>query len=69
VEARDHYRAVFAWAEVDAGFMDKPIYVAIRRDGKPLPDAAGPFQLIVPGEKRQGRSVRQLTALRVRQPE
>jgi hypothetical protein len=31
VEARDGYRAVFAWAEVDATFMDKAVYVVTRR--------------------------------------
>jgi hypothetical protein len=67
VEARDGYRAVFAWAELDPGFMDKSVYVATMRDGKPLSDRDGPFELVVPGEKRLGRSVRQLTALRIRQ--
>jgi DMSO/TMAO reductase YedYZ molybdopterin-dependent catalytic subunit len=65
VEAADGYRAVFAWAEIDPGFMDKPIYVVTARDGKPLPEKAGPLQLYVPGEKRGGRSVRQVTAIRL----
>jgi DMSO/TMAO reductase YedYZ molybdopterin-dependent catalytic subunit len=67
VEAKDGYRAVFAWAELDASFMDKPAYLVTRRDGKPLSDKEGPFRLIVPGEKRDGRWVRQVTALRIRQ--
>jgi hypothetical protein len=48
-------------------FMDKPVYVVTTRDGKPLSDHDGPFQLVVPGEKRPSRWVRQVTALRVRQ--
>jgi hypothetical protein len=67
VEAKDGYRAVFAWAELDLAFMDKPVYVVTTRDGKPLSDHDGPFQLVVPGEKRPSRWVRQVTALRVRQ--
>jgi hypothetical protein len=67
VEAQDGYKAVFAWAELDATFMDKSIYVITRRDGKPLSEKDGPLQLIVPGEKRAARSVRQLTSLRIRQ--
>jgi hypothetical protein len=66
-EARDGYRAVFAWAELDSTFMDKPVYVVTKRDGKPLSNAEGPFELVAPGEKRAGRWVRQVTALKVRQ--
>ena len=66
-EARDGYRATFAWAELDPTFMDKAVYVVTRRDGRPLSDKDGPFQLVVPGEKRFSRWVRQLTALRFRQ--
>jgi len=67
VEARDGYRAVFAWAELDSGFMDKSVYVATKRDGKPLSGKDGPFQLVAPGEKRAGRWIRQVTALTIQQ--
>ena len=67
VEAKDGYRAVYAWAELDSGFMDKAVYVVTKRDGKPLSDKDGPFQLVAPGEKRAGRWVRQVTALRIKQ--
>jgi hypothetical protein len=66
VEAHDGYRAVFAWAELDPSFMDKPIYLVTRRDGAPLAAKDGPLQLVVPGEKRGGRWVRQVSALRLR---
>jgi hypothetical protein len=64
-EARDGYRAVFSWAELDPSFLDKAVYVATQRDGKPLAANDGPFELIVPGEKRNGRWVRQLSLLRI----
>ena len=67
VEAKDGYRAVFAWAELDSTFMDKAIYVVTKRDGMQLSENDGPFQLVVPGEKRSARWVRQLTALKIRQ--
>jgi hypothetical protein len=67
VEAKDGYRAVFAWAEMDPTVMDKAVYVATMRDGKPLTGKDGPFQLVAPGEKRGARWVRQVTALRIRQ--
>jgi hypothetical protein len=66
VKARDGYQAVFAWAELDATFMDKPIYLVTKRDGKPLSEKDGPFQLVAPGEKRAARWVHQVTALSVR---
>jgi hypothetical protein len=47
--------------------MDKAVYVVTKRDGKPLSDKDGPFQLVVPGEKRAARWVRQVTALSIRQ--
>jgi len=64
-EGRDGYRAVFAWAELDSSFTDKAVYVVITRDGKPLPESDGPFQLVVPGEKSNVRWVRQLSELRI----
>ncbi len=67
VEAKDGYRAVFAWAELDSTFMDKTVYLVTKRDGKPLSDKDGPFQLVAPGDKRAARWVRQVTALRIRQ--
>jgi hypothetical protein len=65
VEAKDGYRAAFAWAELDSTFTDKAVYVVTKRDGKPLTDKDGPFQLVAPGEKRGARWVRQVTALRI----
>jgi hypothetical protein len=67
VEAKDGYRATFAWAELDSTFMDKAVYVVTNRDGKLLSEKDGPFQLVVPGEKRSARWVRQVPALRIRQ--
>ncbi|MGB7759830.1 MAG: molybdopterin-dependent oxidoreductase [Bryobacteraceae bacterium] len=67
VEAKDGYRATFAWAELDSTFTDKAVYVVTKRDGKPLSEKEGPFRLVAPGEKRAARWVRQVTALRIRQ--
>jgi len=67
VEAKDGYRVVFAWAELDSSLMDKPIYVVTMRDGKLLSDSEGPFRLVAPGEKRAARWIRQVTALKIRQ--
>ncbi len=65
VEASDGYRAVFALAELDPAFSERLILLADRRDGRPLPDPAGPLQVIVPGEKKHARWVRQVLRLRI----
>jgi hypothetical protein len=67
VEARDGCRAVFDWAELDSSFMDKAVCLVTTRDGKPLSEREGPFQLVAPGEKRDARWVRQVTALGIGQ--
>lgn len=66
VDAVDGYRAVFALPELDPAFTDQNIILADRRDGKPLSEAEGPWRIVVPGEKRQGRWVRQVVALTIR---
>jgi len=65
--AGDGYKAVFAWAEVDPGFTDPKVYVVRKRDGQWLSANEGPFALVVPGEKRNGRWVRHLLGLVIRQ--
>lgn len=64
-EGQDGYRAVFGWAEIDPSFKDQVVYVVTKRNGKPLPDNDGPFELIVPGERGDARWVRHLISLRV----
>ncbi|MBX7106622.1 MAG: molybdopterin-dependent oxidoreductase [Gemmataceae bacterium] len=66
VEAADGYRVLFALPELDSLFTDRVVVLADRRDGKPLSAKEGPFQVIVPGEKRHGRWVRQVTGLKIK---
>lgn len=65
VKAADDYQVVFALPELDPGFTDRVIFLADHRDGKPLSLEEGPLRIIVPGEKRQARWVRQVTTLTV----
>lgn len=65
VDAKDGYRAVFSLAELDPGFSDRTIFLADSRNGRPLDKGRGPFQVIVPGEKRHARWVRLVTEIRV----
>ena len=64
-EAADGYRVAFSLAEVDPKLGNRSVLVANACDGKPLVEADGPLRLVVPGEVRAARSVRQLKALRV----
>jgi hypothetical protein len=64
VQGKDGNRAVFDWAELDPRFTDRAVYLVTERDGKPLPDKDGPFQLVAPGGKT--RWVRQVFALTIR---
>ena len=65
VEAADGYRVVFALPELDPAFTDRVILLADRADGHPLDNKEGPFHIVVPGEKRMARWVRQVTSLKV----
>jgi hypothetical protein len=63
ISAADGYRAVFALAELDPGFRTDVPIVTASCDGKALDAKDGPFRLVVPGEKRPARWVRQVTAI------
>ena len=64
-EAADGYRVLFSLAEIDAKLGAKPVLVATRCGGKPLAAEDGPLRLVVPGEVRAARSVRQLQRLKI----
>ena len=64
-EGSDGYQAVFALAELDNGFTDRQIILAMTIDGKPLAATEGPFRIIVQDEKKQARCVRMVTAIKV----
>ena len=65
VDAADGYRVVFSLAELDTAFTDRVVLIADSRDGAAFAAHEGPFRLIVPGEKREARWVRQVTAIDV----
>lgn len=65
VEAADGYRVVIALPELDPGFTDRVILLADKADGHPLDSKEGPFRIVIPGEKRMARWVRQVIALKV----
>ena len=67
VEAQDGYKVVFALSEVDPSQTDRVILLADHKDGVPLSALEGPWRIVVPGEKRPARWVREVTAISVHQ--
>ena len=66
VEASDKYRALFSLPEVDPDWTDNVVLLANSRNGEPLDAAHGPLQVVVPGDKRHSRWVKQVVRLTVR---
>ena len=66
-KAADDYVVAYSLAELDPGFTDRVAILADRRDGKPLAENAAPFQIVVPGEKKHGRWIRQVVSLTVKE--
>jgi hypothetical protein len=62
----DGYAVVLSLAEVDSGFRDSQAIVADTRDSQRL-GKNGPFQLIVPEDKRPARWVHNLVSITLKQ--
>lgn len=65
-DASDDGRAVYSLAEVEPSFSDKLIILADKRDGQALNADEGPYRMIVPGDKRHARWLRQVKGLVVK---
>jgi hypothetical protein len=65
VRAADDYAVVFGLAELDPGTRPNRIILADTVDGAPIAAGDGPFRLVVEGDLRPARSVRQVTAVEV----
>lgn len=63
VTGRDGYRAVLAVAEIAPDFEGKQVILAERMDGHPLGE--GHLRVVVPLDKRGGRSVRDVARIEV----
>lgn len=66
VTAADGYQVAYGLAETDPATRPNRIILADRADGAPLSPEAGPFQIVVEGDLRPARSVRQVVTLEVR---
>lgn len=66
VEALDGYQVLFALAELDESFTSRQIILTAQMDGKPLPEADGPFRIIIQDEKLPARCAKQVKSLKVK---
>jgi hypothetical protein len=65
IGARDGYRAAFSLAELDPSLGGREVVLTNRCNGAALDADDGPWRLIVPGEARPARWVRQVESIRV----
>ena len=63
--AADGYRVAFSLGEIERSLGHSSVLVADRCNGAVLPDADGPWRLIVAGDTRGARSVKALERLSI----
>lgn len=66
IKAADGYEVLFALPEIDPEFASRTILLADSVDGHPLPQGVGPYRIIVPGEKKPARWIRDVKSIEVR---
>ncbi|GAB3973452.1 hypothetical protein GCM10028806_27320 [Spirosoma terrae] len=66
VKAIDGYEVLFALPEIDPDFATKTILLADSVDGAPLAQGVGPYRLVVPGEKKPARWIREVKSIEIR---
>ncbi|MGH8051824.1 MAG: molybdopterin-dependent oxidoreductase [Arenimonas sp.] len=63
ITAADGYQVVFSLAELDAGFANATVLLVDKQNHKTLSGETGPFRLVVPGDKRAGRWIRNVQTI------
>ena len=64
ITASDHYQVVFSLAELDPMLGNEQVILADTQDGHPIAKD-GPFRVVVPGDKRPARWIRNVTTIEV----
>jgi hypothetical protein len=62
----DGFTASYSLGETDPIYRTNPVILADSKDGQPLDAKEGPYRLVVDGDLRPGRSVRQVVSVEVR---
>lgn len=66
VRATDGYEVLFALPELDPEFSTRTIVLADAVDGTALPTGVGPYRIVVPGEKKPARWIREVREIEIR---
>jgi hypothetical protein len=66
VKGRDGFTAVLAIAETAMSFKGQPVILADEEDGKPLSAREGPYRLVIGGEAKPPRAVRDVVEVELR---
>lgn len=69
IEAADGYTALIALTEADSSFRAQPVLLTWERNGQLMNAHDGPFQVVVPDDRRHARNVRSTVLLEVITPE
>lgn len=62
----DGFTASYSLGETDPIYRTNPVIIADSKDGRPLDAREGPYRLVVDGDLRPGRSVRQVVSVEVK---
>jgi hypothetical protein len=62
----DGFTATYSLGETDPIYRTNPVIIADRKNGQPLDAKEGPYRLVVDGDLRPGRSVRQVVSVEVK---
>lgn len=65
IKGADGYQAVIALPEIDTAFTDKVIILADEEDGKALSTDVGPYQIVVPGDKKPARCIWHVVSINI----
>ncbi|TRZ42328.1 molybdopterin-binding protein [Robertkochia solimangrovi] len=65
ITAADGYEVLFSLPEIDPYFTENKILLAYAMDNARLPDGYGPFRIVVPGEKRHARWIREIRSINI----
>jgi hypothetical protein len=65
VTAADGYQVVFSLTELDAAFGNRTVLLVDRQDGHPLSSKDGQLRLVVAGDKRPARWIREVETIEV----
>ena len=65
LSAADGYRITLSLSELEPDFTDRTAIVAYRMGDGALSEKDGPLRLVISGEKRGARMIRQLTEIRI----